>query len=758
MSLQDIVTSLATSTQQFQQDTKATFSNIQSQIGDMAITINKLEQQGKLPSQTVKNPNVSAVTLRSGKELIDEIPKKKVQKEIEKEVIVDKEDIPKKIVDVDQEEGEAHKKPTTNPLVTPPPFPSQFLDIFQKVQINIPLLDAIKQIPRYAKFLKDLCTNKRKLKGNEKISMSKNVSAVLQRKLPPKCKDPGMFTIPCTIGEVKIQSAMLDLGASINVMPYSVYKSLNVGPLEETGVIIQLADKSSVFPRGVLEDVLVQVNQLVFPADFYVIDLEEKTPSKSAMIIIGRPFMKTAHTIIDVDQGKLTMEFDGEVINFNIFEAMKYPSDVSSLYMVDIIEPFTHELFNISHGDILDMVMSMSLDCEKLKKKMETYSLDLEIQNLVNTLEVTNSTKMHTTQVQLVHTPKRLSPSIIQPPKLDLKVLPSYLKYSYLDQNETLPVIISNSLKDYEESELIKVLKDHKEAMGWTIADIKGLNPSICTHKILMEDDCKPRREAQRRLNPPMMEVVKKEIIKLLDADMIYPISDSNWVSPVQVVPKKTGITVVENNKGVMVPTRVQNGWRVCIDYRKLNASTRKDHFPLPFIDQILERLAGKSHYCCLDGYSGFHQIPVAPEDQDKTTFTCPFGTFTYKRMPFGLCNAPATFQRCMVSIFSEYVENIIEVFMDDFTVYGDSFNECLVNLKKILKRCIEKKLVLNFEKCHFMVNHGLILGHIVSKKGIEVDKAKIDVIQTLPYPTCVREVRSFLGHAGFYRRFIKDI
>ncbi|KAL0303528.1 UNVERIFIED_CONTAM: Retrovirus-related Pol polyprotein from transposon.6 [Sesamum radiatum] len=253
------------------------------------------------------------------------------------------------------------------------------------------------------------------------------------------------------------------------------------------------------------------------------------------------------------------------------------------------------------------------------------------------------------------------------------------------------------------------------------------------------------------------MEVVKKEILKLLDAGMIFPISDSAWVSPTQVVPKKMGITVIENSVGNLVPTRVQNGWRVCIDYRKLNASTRKDHFPLPFIDQMLERLAGRSHYCCLDGYSGFHQIPVAPADQEKTTFTCPFGTFAYRRMPFGLCNAPATFQRCMVSIFSDYVEQFIEVFMDDFTVYGNSFNDCLNKLAKVLERCIEKNLVLNYEKCHFMVDQGLILGHIVSSRGIEVDQAKIDVIKSLPYPTSVREIRSFLGHAGFYRRFIKD-
>ena len=133
-------------------------------------------------------------------------------------------------------------------------------------------------------------------------------------------------------------------------------------------------------------------------------------------------------------------------------------------------------------------------------------------------------------------------------------------------------------------------MKKYKEAIGWIIADIKGLSPSLCMHKILMEEDFKPTREAQRRLNPPMMEVVKKEIMKLLDAGVIYPISDSKWVSPVQVVPKKAGVTVVKNSEGELTPTRVQNGWRVCIDYRKLNASTRKDHFPLPFFDQTLER------------------------------------------------------------------------------------------------------------------------------------------------------------------------
>ncbi|XP_071917076.1 uncharacterized protein [Coffea arabica] len=273
----------------------------------------------------------------------------------------------------------------------------------------------------------------------------------------------------------------------------------------------------------------------------------------------------------------------------------------------------------------------------------------------------------------------------------------------------------------------------------------------------VLEDDAKPVRQAQRRLNPLMMEVVKKEILKLLDVGIIFAISDSPWVSPVQVVPKKAGVTVEANQTGELVPVRKPTGWRQCIDYRRLNAVTKKDHFPLPFIDQMVERLAGRAYYCFLDGFSGYFQIAIAPEDQEKTTFTCPFGTFAYRRMPFGLCNAPATFQRCMVSIFSEYVEKIIEVFMDDFSVYGDSFDTCLDNLKLILIRCIETNLVLNWEKCHFMVEHGIVLGHIVSSKGIEVDKAKIDIISALPYPASVREVRSFLGHAGFYRRFIKD-
>nr|GEW51173.1 hypothetical protein [Tanacetum cinerariifolium] len=233
---------------------------------------------------------------------------------------------------------------------------------------------------------------------------------------------------------------------------------------------------------------------------------------------------------------------------------------------------------------------------------------------------------------------------------------------------------------------------------------------------------------------------------------------NEKWpVSPIHCVPKKGGMTVIKNDENELVSTRLVTGWRVCIDYRKVNEATRKDHFPLSFMDQMLERLAGNEYYCFLDGFSGYFQILIDPKDQEKTTFTCPYGTFAYKRMPFGLCNAPGTFQRCMMAIFYDMIEKTMEVFMDDFFVFGNSFSTCLTNLENMLKRCEDTKLALNWEKSHFMVKEGIVLGHKISKKGIEVDKAKIEVISKLPHPTIVKGIRSFLGHAGFYRRFIKD-
>jgi hypothetical protein len=180
------------------------------------------------------------------------------------------------------------------------------------------------------------------------------------------------------------------------------------------------------------------------------------------------------------------------------------------------------------------------------------------------------------------------------------------------------------------------------------------------------------------------------------------------------------------------------------------HTTTRKDHFPIPFVDEMLERLANHSFFCYLDGYSSYHQILIHLDDQSKTTFTCPYGTFAYKRMPFGLCNAPASFHRCIMVIFSDLIEKVMELFMDDFSVYGKTFEDCLGNLDKVLRRCQEVGLVLNWEMCHFMVREGIILGHKISEKGIDMDKARIEVIEQLLPPTNVKRIHCFLGHAGF--------
>ncbi|GJU93187.1 reverse transcriptase domain-containing protein [Tanacetum coccineum] len=244
--------------------------------------------------------------------------------------------------------------------------------------------------------------------------------------------------------------------------------------------------------------------------------------------------------------------------------------------------------------------------------------------------------------------------------KPELKIFPHHLEYAYLHGDKSLPIIISSKLSEKEKNVTFAVI------------------------------------QPQRRLNPKVQDVVKNKIVKLLDSELIYLISDSLWVSPIHVEPKKGGMIIVLNDNNELIPSHTVTGWRVCIDYHKLNDATRKDHFPLPFIDQILERLCGNEYYCFLDGFLGFFQIPIAPEDQEKTTFTCPYGTFAYKRMPFGLCKAPATFQRCMTAIFYDMVEDFMEVFMDDFSVFGNSFNCCLANLDRMLARCEETNLVLN--------------------------------------------------------------
>ncbi|XP_038902502.1 uncharacterized protein LOC120089161 [Benincasa hispida] len=379
-------------------------------------------------------------------------------------------------------ETTSHSEPSTSNAGKPAvplnaPFPrrlikkndeqqfKRFLELLRKLHIDIPLIEALEQMPKYVNFFKDILTKKRRVSETE--------------------EDVG--------------HALCDLGASINLMPLSIFKKLGIGIAQPTSVTLQLADRTIKYPKGKIEDVMVKVDIFIFPADFIILDYEA--------------------------------------------------------------------------------------DNEMLKK--------------------------------------------------------------------------------------------HMCAIGWTLANIRGINPSYCMHKIRLEEGKSRLIEPQRRLNPIIKEVVKKEILKWLDAGVIYPISDSSW-------------------------------------------------------------------------------ILIDPEDQENTTFTCPFGMFAFRRMPFRLCNAPGTFQRCMVAIFSNFLEKTVEVFMDDFSVFGDSFQSYLDNLEAVFARCEETNLVLNWEKCHFMVTEGIVLGHKVSKAGLEVDEAKIVVITKLLPPSNVKALRSFLRHAGFYRRFVR--
>ncbi|KAJ9536280.1 hypothetical protein OSB04_un000552 [Centaurea solstitialis] len=577
----------------------------------------------------------------------------------------------------------------------------KFLDIFKQLHINIPLVEALEQMPNYVKFLKDILNKKRRLSEFETVALTKECSALLTR-------------------------------ASVNLMPLSVFNKLEIGEVRPTTVTLQLADRSIVFPKGKIEDILVQVDKFIFPADFLVLDFEV---DRNCPIIVGRPFLATGRALIDVQKDELTMRVNDQHVTFNLFKTLRYNGEVEDCSAITLSDDL--EINSIRcplSGDNVTTEVDCADDFE-----------NIEVEELAAFEQL--DFKDRSAQ----------PPSIEKAPDLDLKPLPSHLKYAYLMEDDKLPVIIFSNLSCEQEEKLIKLLQDYKKAIGWTIADIKGISSTLCQHKIILEENSIGKVQPQRRLNPIMKEVVKKEILKWLDAGIIYPISSSGWVSPVQCVPKKGGTTVITNEKNELISTRTVTGWRICMDYRQLNLATKKDHFPLPFIDQMLDRLAGKEFYCFLDGYSGYNQIHIAPEDQEKTTFTCPFGTFAFRRMPFGLCNAPATFQRCMMSIFSDMIEDTMEVFMDDFSVIGTSFDNCLENLKKSLERCETHDLILNWEKCHFMVQKGIVLGHLISRRGLEVDKAKLEVIMQLPEPSTVKGIRSFLGHAGFYRRFIKD-
>nr|GFA18468.1 reverse transcriptase domain-containing protein [Tanacetum cinerariifolium] len=318
-------------------------------------------------------------------------------------------------------------------------------------------------------------------------------------------------------------------------------------------MVLQSADRTIFKPNGVAENVFVKVGKFYFPADFVMLDFiaDPRVP-----LILGRPFFSTAHALIDVYEGEIILRHDDQSLTFKCGDtpSISY-NNFESLNKVDLIdaacEEYSQEVFGF-----FDVVASGN----------PTPYYEPIVSNSSLTLTPFNESDFFLEEIE------------------------DYLNLSV-----------------GEKSALIKVLKSKKQAIAWKLTDIKGIDPEFCSHKILLEEDYTPKVQSKRRVNPKIHDVIKKEVEKLLDAGLIYPISDSPWVSPIHCVPKKGGMTVVTNDENELVPTRLVTRWRVCIDYQKLNEATRKDHFPLPFVDQMLKRLAGNEYYCFLDGFSADH-------------------------------------------------------------------------------------------------------------------------------------------------------
>nr|GEX51747.1 hypothetical protein [Tanacetum cinerariifolium] len=501
----------------------------------------------------------------------------------------------------------------------------KFFQIFQDLHFDISFADALLLMPKFASMIKSLLTNKDKLFELAKIPLNENCSTMLLKKLPEKLRDPGKFLKPCDFSGMDVCHALADLDASINLMPLFIWKKLSLPELAPTPMTLELADRSITHPKGVVEDVFVKVRKFHFPTDFVVVDFEA---DPRVPLILGRSFLRTGRALIDVYGEEITLRVNDEAVTFNLNQTTRYSStyDDLSVNRIDIIDVSREEYAQ----EILGFTNNSSGGKPTSTSKPVLSDSFLSLTPFEGNLK----------QEEVV----KAKSSIKEPPELELKELPSHLEYAYLEGVDKLPVIIAKDLKVDEKEALLKVLKSHKRAIAWKITDIK-------------------------------------EVIKLLDAGMIYPISDSPWVSPIHCVPKKGGITVVENENNELIPTR----------------------------------------------------------------------------MPFGICNALGTFQRCMMAIFHDMIEKTMKVFMDDFLVFGDSFSSCLSHLDTMLQMCEDTNLVLNWEKCHFMVKEEIVLGHKISKNGLEVDCSKVDVIAKLPYPMTVKGVSSFLRHAGFYRRFIQD-
>ncbi|GJZ72815.1 reverse transcriptase domain-containing protein [Tanacetum coccineum] len=565
-----------------------------------------------LQANTIPNPRneTKAITTRSGVSYDGPpIPPPVVEKESEvtKDTeLPSTEDIQPPPFDHEQtKDKEPIKEPSSNKTKPNLPYPSRLNK--EKIREK----DDILLSKVYG-----MLNNKDKLIELTKTPLNENCSAVVLKKLPEKLGDPGRFLIPCDFSEFDSYLALADLGASINLMPLSIWKKLQLSGLTETKMELELADRSISKPTGVAENVFVKVGKFYFPADFVVLDFiaDPRVP-----LILGRPFLRTAHALIDVYEGEITLRNDDQSLTLKCGDAPSISyNNLESLKKVDLIdatcEEYSQEVLGFSDSVAynnpspdFDPIVSTSsptltpfgesdfllfeeadafiaIDDEPVSPVFNATYYDPEgdiliLEALLNSEPLPplpnqgNYFPENQRDLKVVE-PKKSSleyATSYEPkdeiPEVELKELPPHLEYAFLEENNKLPVIISKDLSQEEKTSLINVLKNRKQAIAWKLSDIRGIDPEFCSHKILLEDDYQPSVQHQRRVNPKIHDVIKKEVEKLLDAGLIYPISDSPWVSPVHCVPKKGGMTVITNEENELVPTRFVTGWESLLSY-----------------------------------------------------------------------------------------------------------------------------------------------------------------------------------------------
>lgn len=448
---------------------------METQIAQIAQQVNHLSRpQGHFPGQPETNPKgqMNAIILRSGKELEGpQVSMKEATPEAPDESSTAQDtppEAPNERVHTEetQEAPTERVSPPVKPYRPPVPYPQRlirakeehkygkFLEMLKKFHINIPFLEAITDMPSYAKFLKDLLSNKGKLLENATVALTEECSAIIQNKLPPKLTDPGSFSIPCSVGDVAISRALCDLGASVSLMPYSICQKLQVGELKPTTISLQLADRSVKHPLGVLEDVPLQVGKFFIPCDFVIMEMEEDA---RIPIILGRPFLATAGAMIDVKHGKLSLQVGDEKIEFSLPHAMTSPASSDSCCRVDVLEKTLNQEGTALHS-VEDPLEAALIDC---------YATD------------------HPSG-------EREEPFSQGSSQTELKPLPSHLRYEFLDLDHKFPVVVSSRLDGPQLKRLMDVLKQHRGALGYSVDDIKGLSPSFCMHRILLNEGHRP--------------------------------------------------------------------------------------------------------------------------------------------------------------------------------------------------------------------------------------------------------------------------